>query len=118
MLVNQYVLMKKLLEPHEMPSLKDVRFKAYSEFEEDRIRLYIFSIIGTANKRDEEICVGDGIECMGANLIIIYGWEGLLFDGNKNDEGSGLKFTHHKKRRSTTRQFSNMLWMTKENCHG
>jgi hypothetical protein len=93
MLVNQYVLMKKLLEPYEMPSLKDVAFTAYSEFEKDGIRLYIFSIIGTVNKRDVEICVGDGIECMGANLIILNGWEGLLFDGNKNDEDSGLNFT-------------------------
>ncbi|MEJ7644715.1 MAG: hypothetical protein WKF87_08970 [Chryseolinea sp.] len=92
MLFNQYRMMKKILDPSEMPSLKDVGFKVYSEFEEDGILLYIFSVVGTTNKRVVEICVGDGIECMAANLIVNHGWEGLLFDGNKKQVEAGIDF--------------------------
>jgi len=117
MLRNQYILMKKLIEPHEMPSLKDVGFKAYSEFEEDGILLYIFSIIGTTNKRVVEICAGDGIECMAANLIINHGWEGLLFDGNIEQVNKAVEFyaTHE-----TTLYHPPIFkhaWITKENVN-
>lgn len=92
MISNQYQLMKKLLTPSEMPSFKDVGFKVYSQFEEDGILLYIFSVIGTTNKHVVEICAGDGIECMSANLIINHGWEGLLIDGDQNSVNRGIKF--------------------------
>jgi hypothetical protein len=82
MLLNQYTLMKNFLAPNQLPSLNDVGFKVYSQFEEDGLLLYIFSIIGTTNKRVLEICAGDGIQCMAANLIINHGWVGLLFDGD------------------------------------
>ena len=77
--------MKKSFEPQEMPSFREVGFKAYSQFEEDGILLYIFSIIGVSNKKVVEICVGDGTECMAANLLINHGWEGLLFDGSEEN---------------------------------
>ena len=32
MIVNQYTLMKKLMTPQEMPSLKDVGFRLHSQF--------------------------------------------------------------------------------------
>src|SRR5688572_17450844 len=73
-IANQYRLMKKSLAPVEMPAFKDVGFKVYSQFEEDGILLYIFSLIGTTNKRVVEICAGDGTECMAANLVINHGW--------------------------------------------
>lgn len=65
-----------------LPPFADVEFSCYSQNGEDGILLYIFSLIGTTNKRVVEICAGDGIECNAANLIINHGWEGLLFDGN------------------------------------
>ena len=92
MLNNQYRMMKKILDPSEMPSLKEVGFKVYSEFEEDGMLLYIFAVIGTTNKRVVEICAGGGIECMAANLIVNHGWEGLLFDGNKKQVEVGIDF--------------------------
>lgn len=54
-LTNQYCFMKKLLTPSEMPSFQNVGFKLHSQFEEDGILLYIFSVIGTTNKRVLEI---------------------------------------------------------------
>ena len=56
MIVNQYALMKKLMTPQEMPSLQDVGFRLYSQFEEDGMLLCIFSVIGTSNKRAIELC--------------------------------------------------------------
>lgn len=64
-------------------SFKDVGFRVHSQHEEDGIILYIFSLIGTTNKKCAEICAGDGIECNTANLIINHRWIGLLCDGNE-----------------------------------
>ena len=89
---NQYLIMKKLLTSSEMPKFNDVGFKVHSQFEEDGILLYIFSVIGTTNKRVVEICAGDGITCMAANLIVNHGWEGLLFDGNRSNVDRGIDF--------------------------
>lgn len=66
----------------ELPKLNDVEFRVYSENGEDGILLYIFSLIGTANKKAVEICCGDGIQNCTANLIVNHGWQGFLFEGN------------------------------------
>lgn len=62
-------------------SLKDVGFRKYSQFEEDGILLYIFSLISPTNRVCVELCAGDGRTCNTANLIINHGWWGHLFDG-------------------------------------
>lgn len=64
-------------------SFTDVGFKLHSQFEEDGILWYIFSLIGTTNKKCVEICAGDGIQCNTANLIINDSWIGLLCDGSE-----------------------------------
>lgn len=66
-----------------LPGLSEVGFKAFSQTDEDGILLYIFSIIGTVNRKSVEVCAGNGIECNTANLIINHGWHGLLVDGNE-----------------------------------
>jgi hypothetical protein len=75
-----------------LPSISEVGFKAFSQSDEDGILLYIFSIIGTANKKSVEICAGNGLECNTANLIINHGWSGLLVDGNANLVKQGQDF--------------------------
>jgi hypothetical protein len=45
-----------------LPGLKEVGFKAFSQTDEDGMLLYIFSIIGVANKTCVEVCAGAGIE--------------------------------------------------------
>src|SRR3954453_10075967 len=62
--------------------ISDYGFKCYSQTDEDGILLYLFSRLGTTNRRCVEICAGDGIECNTANLIISHGWHGLLIDGD------------------------------------
>ncbi len=65
-------------------SFDDAEFRNHSQNGEDAILWYIFSLIGTANKRCIEICASDGVQCNSANLIINRGWNGLLFDGDES----------------------------------
>ncbi|SOD81213.1 Methyltransferase FkbM domain-containing protein [Spirosoma fluviale] len=117
MIANQYVLMKKMMTYSEMPSFKDVGFKVHSEFEEDGILLYIFSLIGTTNKRVVEICAGDGMQCMAANLIINHGWDGLLFDGEKNNVDKGIVFFASNKSTFLFPPIFKQAWLTVENIN-
>lgn len=114
---NQYLLMKKLLTADERPSLRDVGFQVYSQFEEDGMLLYIFSVIGTINKRVVEICAGDGIQCMAANLIINHGWEGLLFDGDKDNVDQGIKFYASHESTFLYPPVFKQAWITRENIN-
>src|SRR5260370_17108303 len=68
-----------------LPGLDDVEFRAYSQNGEDGILWYIFSVIGTTNKKCVEICAGDGVQCNTANLIVNHGWNGLLLDGDEKN---------------------------------
>jgi hypothetical protein len=65
-----------------LPRIDEVGFRAYSQFDEDGILLFLFSVYGALHKTSVEICAGIGFECNTANLIINHGWDGLLFDGN------------------------------------
>jgi hypothetical protein len=76
----------------ELPTFADAEFRCYSQMGDDGILWYLFSLIGTTNKKCVEICAGDGIECNTANLIINDGWVGLLFDGNEENTRRGERF--------------------------
>jgi GAF domain-containing protein len=75
-----------------LPEFSDVEFRCYSQNGEDGVLLYIFSLLGTTNRRVVEICAGDGIECNAANLIINHGWQGLLLDGDADQIARGRAF--------------------------
>ena len=75
-----------------LPYFKDVGFRKYSQFEEDGILLYIFSLISPINRTCVEICAGSGLECNTTNLIINHGWWGHLFDGNEHNVKEGKEF--------------------------
>jgi hypothetical protein len=71
----------------------DVGFRNYTQWEEDGIVHYIFSLIGTTSaRRSVEMCAGVGSECMSANLILNHGWYSLLVDGDLNKVNSGREF--------------------------
>lgn len=73
-------------------SFNDVGFRLHSQHEEDGILLYIYSLIGTTNKKSVEICAGNGIECNTANLIINHRWIGLLCDGKEENIKEAKQF--------------------------
>ncbi len=109
---------KELLSREDrLPSLDDVQFRTYSENGEDGILWYIFSLIGTTNKRVIEICAGDGVQCNAANLIINHGWIGLLFDGDKRNIDKGRAF--YARCRETQNWPPKLVhaWLTTENIN-
>jgi hypothetical protein len=70
----------------EYRDFSNVGFKVFSQFEEDGILLYIFSRIGTTNKRVLELGSGSARECMASNLLINHFWNGFLVDGNPDNK--------------------------------
>jgi hypothetical protein len=75
-----------------LPELCSTEFRCFSQNGEDGLLLYLFSLIGTTNKKAVEICAGDGVECNIANLVINHGWEGLMFDGDEDSIQRGKEF--------------------------
>lgn len=113
-LMNQY---RQMVGQNNLPEFQDIGFHNYSQTDEDGFLLYIFSLIGTSNKKVLEMCCGDGIECNAANLIINHGWHGLLFDGDVNSIKIGQKIYNSLK---TTRKNPPELvhsWITSENVN-
>jgi hypothetical protein len=55
-------------------------FSVYSQNGEDGILLYVFSQIGTTNRCFVEFGVADGRECNTANLLLNFGWQGLMME--------------------------------------
>lgn len=115
--VNQFKLMKRLLSKEELPKLSEVGFSVHSQFDEDGILLYIFSIIGTKNKKVVEICAGNGRECNATNLILNHGWHGLLLDGDRNLIEQAQDFFQKNKSTWLFPPVCKSSWITKENVN-
>ncbi len=101
----------------QLPSMKDVGFRKYSQFEEDGILLYIFSLISPINRICVEICAGNGRECNTANLIINHGWWGHLFDGNEQNVKFGKEFFSQNKDTFLYSPRFTHAWITSENVN-
>jgi hypothetical protein len=83
---------KEMLAQHlPLPTFDEIEFRVFSQYGEDGILLYIFSLIGTTNKRCVELCGGYGKDNT-ANLIINHGWQGLFFDGSEKSIRKGQQF--------------------------
>ena len=103
--------------PQKLPKLSEVGFRAFSQFEEDGILLYIFSLLGTTSRVCVEICAGNGTECNTTNLIINHGWWGHLFDGReRNVEAGKAFFGKHPDTYLYPPRF-NHAWITAENVN-
>lgn len=100
-----------------LPSMRDVGFRKYSQFEEDGILLYIFSLIPPINRTCVEICAGNGRDCNTANLIINHGWWGHLFDGNEQNVKAGEAFFSQNKDTFLYPPRFTKAWITAENVN-
>lgn len=85
-ILNQYLSMRKAgLLP--LP-INQVGWRAFSQFDEDGILLYIFSIIGSTNRLAVEIgadCESDFFgfpESNTTNLLVNHDWQGLIIDAS------------------------------------
>jgi hypothetical protein len=94
-----------------------VGFRSYSQFEEDGILLYLFSLVPPVNRTVVEICAGSGRECMAANLIINHGWWGYLFDGNEHNVEAARTFFANSKDTFLHPPRFNQAWITAENVN-
>lgn len=100
-----------------LPSLDEVHFRAHSQNGEDGVLLYLFSLIGTTNKKVLEVCAGDGKTCNSANLIINHGWEGFLFDGEEQNVNSGVEFYQSCSDTSFWPPKIQHAWITRDNIN-
>jgi len=76
----------------QLPALAETGFRVFSQFEEDGLLLYIFSVIGMTNKVFIEIGSDDGVNSNSANLYFNFGWHGLFIDGNATSIERGRRF--------------------------
>lgn len=84
---------RRLVEENRpLPGVSEIGFKCHSQTDEDGILVFLFSIIGIAEKSCVEICAGDGIESNTANLILNHGWHGLLVDGDRAKVERGTSY--------------------------
>lgn len=97
--------------------LYDYGFSTFSQHEEDGILLYIFSLIGTTNKKCVEMCVGNGIESNTANLIVNHFWDGLLFDGDLKNIAIAKKFYAEHKNTNIYPPKVIYAWIDRENIN-
>jgi hypothetical protein len=104
-------------KPEKLPTFSQVGFNTYSQFEEDGILLYIFSLIGDLNKKVVEICAGNGLECMATNLIINHGWQGYLFDGSEENVKAGQNFFANNPQTWLMPPTFKQAWFTAENVN-
>ena len=84
---------KELAEIHNKAlDLDTIAFDEYSETGEDGILLYIYSIIGTTNRKFVDIGAGGINGSNTANLILNHDFTGLLIDGNEKSIKSAREF--------------------------
>lgn len=100
-----------------LPGFEEVQFRAYSQSGEDGLLLFIFSVLGTTNKKCVEICCGEGIECNTANLIVNHGWNGLLVDGDDVKLQRGREFYGQCQGTRIWPPHFERRWVTRENVN-
>lgn len=88
-LMQHYLLCKA---NGNLPDIKTTGFKVFSQFEEDGILLYIFSIIGEGSKTFVEIGANDGINSNCSNFALHFSWSGLFLEGDARNIRRGQKF--------------------------
>jgi hypothetical protein len=72
-----------LLAPGSGPEINAYEFSRFSQNGEDGIILYLASRTGVNRHYIVEIGTEDGRECNSANLILNFGWQGLLIEASK-----------------------------------
>ena len=113
-LMNQY---RYLAANKNLPKFQDTGCHFYSQTDEDGFLLFIFSLIGSTNKKVIEIGCGDGIACNSANLIINHGWKGLLLDGDNTGIKIGKKIYGFLKTKAVNSPKLIHAWLTAENIN-
>lgn len=80
------------LKTGKLPKFEETGFKLFSQFEEDGLLLYIFSLIENPNRTFIEFGSDDGINSNTANLYYNHDFTGLYLDGNEKALDRGRYF--------------------------
>jgi hypothetical protein len=83
---------RELAKKDDLPPIRETGYRVFSQFEEDGMLLFIFSVIGMENKVFVEIGSDDGVNSNSANLYFNFGWRGLFIDANSKSVKRGKKF--------------------------
>lgn len=70
----------------------DTGLRVFSGTDDDGILLYLFAILGFGNRVCVDIGAGDGLNSNCANLILNFGFHGLLLDGDAENVARGNAF--------------------------
>ena len=114
---NQVSRLREKYNADHKSEINTKEFKVYSQNGEDGILLYIFSKIGIKNKKLVEIGIEEGKECNSANLVINFGWGGLLIDGDQRGIRGAKYYYKHVKGISDSRLKIVNKFVTKENIN-
>jgi hypothetical protein len=98
-------------------ALRRHEFKVHSQNGEDGLLLRIFSTIGVTERRVVEFGIQDGRECNAANLILNYGWGGLLMDLGEGYVRAARAFYHEERGVPEERLKIEQERMTAENAN-
>jgi hypothetical protein len=79
-----------LPEPHS--EINTHEYKIFSQNGEDGILVWLLSKIGSGSKTFVEFGSGSGRECTAANLVLTFGWRGLMMDGSERNVASARSF--------------------------
>ena len=100
-----------------LPMFNSTGFKLFSQFEEDGLLLYIFSLIDEPKPLFLEFGSDDGVNSNSANLHFHHNWTGLFIDGNpKAIERGRYFYSRHRNRKVEAPTFINGL-ITRENIN-
>lgn len=87
-----YLHYRALQRSGTLPALSETGLRVFSQFEEDGLLLYLFSLLGMDRKTFVEIGSDDGVNSNAANLYFNFGWHGLFIDGNQRSIRRGETF--------------------------
>ncbi|MDT0558714.1 hypothetical protein RM697_08650 [Ichthyenterobacterium sp. W332] len=87
-----YLKYQEQLKTNTLSTISETGFRVFSQFEEDGMLLFVFSVLGMPHKTFVEIGSDDGINSNSANLYFNFGWHGLFIDGNSKSIKRGRKF--------------------------
>ena len=105
------------LEQGKLPSFEETGFKLFSQFEEDGLLLYIFSLIENPNRTFIEFGSDDGINSNTANLYYNHDFTGLYMDGNEKALSRGRYFFKRHANRNTAQPLFKQAMITAENIN-
>jgi hypothetical protein len=108
---------KRSLQSGQLPQLSHTGFKLFSQFEEDGLLLFIFSLIKNPVTVFLEFGSDDGVNSNSANLHFHHNWTGLFIDGNpKAIERGQYFYRKHGNKKVERPVFLNSI-ITRENIN-